>query len=169
VKTTPPVAVNSTGVRLTEAPLLSITDTNTNNVFIRPGIVNIWTGGASSHLSAGGVLTAMFSAGRGIEAQVDSANRVGGTNPGVCLQGGLKGNGAYVASQNSTGSFHALFHAGYVSPWVTSLFGDPNAWLPRGSDSFTTGHNNFSNGGTTDSATVGAGQVTFQTVPGPAA
>ena len=166
VKTTPPVAVNRTGVRLTEAPLLSITDTNTNNVFIGPGIVNIWTGGASSHLSAGGVLTAMFSAGRGIEAQVDSANCVGGTNPGVCLQGGLKGNGAYVASQNSTGSFHALFHAGYVSPWLTSLFGDPNAWLPRGSDSFTTGHNNFSNGGTTDSAAVGARQVTFQTVPG---
>ena len=53
VKTTPPVAVNSTGVRLTEAPLLSITDTNTNNVFIGPGIVHIWTGGAPSHLSAG--------------------------------------------------------------------------------------------------------------------
>jgi hypothetical protein len=166
VKTTPPVAVNSTGVTLTEAPLLSITDTNTNNVFIVPGSVNMWTGAASSYLSAGGVLTAMFSALPGIEAQADSANCVGGTNPGVCLQGSLNGNRAYVASQNSTGSFQALFHADYVSPWVTSLFGDPNAWLPRGSDSFTTGHNNFSNGGTTDSATAGAGQVTFQTVPG---
>jgi hypothetical protein len=55
-----------------------------------------------------------------------------------------------------------------VSPYVTSLFGQPNQWLQPGSDSFTTGHNSFANGGRTDTASLGQGGITFQTpVPEP--
>jgi hypothetical protein len=57
----------------------------------------------------------------------------------------------------------------YVSPFVPALFGDPNAWLPTGSDSLATSVNQFTNGGNTDTATLGGGSITYQTptVPEP--
>ena len=166
-KGTQKVNINSTGVSLGPAVLLSISDTNTSNVFIVPGTVTISTGAASSYLASGGVLTAQFTAGTGVDVMVLSSWCTGGTMPGVCLEGTQNANGAYVAAKNSTGSFQALFTVNYVSPYVTSLFGDPNSWLQPGSDSFTTGHNNFVNGGSTDKADLGQGGITFQTVPEP--
>jgi hypothetical protein len=167
VRATPLIAINNTGVNLGPAALLALSDTDTNNVFVFAGSVFIKTGAASSYSAAGGVLVANFNPGPGIEVEVDSANCVGGAHPGICLQGTQNSNGAYVAFQRSTGSFQALFNVNYVSPYVTSLFGDPNLWLPSGSDSFTTGHNNFTNGHLTDLATLGQGGITFQTVPEP--
>lgn len=167
-KSSPAVTINATGVVLGPNPLLAISDSDTNNVFVVPGTVSISTGPASSYVAAAGVLTADFMPGPGIEVQVDSPNCNLGTMPGVCLQGILNSSGAYVAFVHSTGSFQAVFQVTYVDPYVTDLFGDPNTWLPTGSDSFTTGHNNFANGGKTDMATVGQGGVTFQTVPEPA-
>jgi PEP-CTERM motif-containing protein len=168
VKTTPPVTITKAGgVSLSSAPLLSISDSDTNNVFVVPGTVDISTGPAGPWVAAGGLLTADFASGGGIEVQVDSANCIGGTMPGVCLQGILNTTGSYVAFQNRTGSFQAVFTVTYVSPWVPGLFGDPLPWLPQGSDSFTTGNNRFNNGGLTDSALVGAGSVTYQPVPEP--
>jgi len=167
VHTTPLVSINTTGVTLGPAALLAVSDTNTNNVFLLPGTASINTGAASSYVAASGLLTAEFNAGSGTEVVVNSANCVGGAHPGVCLLGTLNDNGAYVALWHSTGSFQALFDVTYVSPFVTSLFGDPNTWLPTGSDSFTTGHNNFTNGHQTDTATLGQGGITFQTTPEP--
>jgi hypothetical protein len=163
VQTTPVATINQTGVSLGPGALLSVSDTDTNNVFIVPGTVSISTGSAASYVAAGGVLTAQFTPGAGEEVMVQSANCVGGSMPGICLEGSLNNNGAYVGFANSTGSFQAVFQVDYVSPFVTSLFGDSNTWSPTGSDSFSTGSNTFSNGGTTDSATVGQGGVTFQT------
>ena len=167
VLSTPAVKIDNTGVVLGPAVLLSISDSNSNNVFLVPGLVTIKTGAASSYVASGGMLTAQFMPGTGVEVEVDSTSCTGGAMPGICLQGSLNSNGAYVAFQNSTGSFQALFQVDYVSPFVTSLFGDPNTWLPTGSDSFTTGHNTFANGGLTDRASVGQGGITFQTVPEP--
>jgi hypothetical protein len=83
--------------------------------------------------------------------------------PGVCLQGSLNSNGQYVGTKLSTGSFQALFQVDYVSPYITSLFGDPNVWLQTGSDSLNTGVNRFQNGGKTDVAILTGGDITFQT------
>lgn len=167
VKSSPPVILNSSGVTLGPTALLAISDSDTNNVFLVPGLVSLSTGSASSYVASSGVLVAQFTAGSGVEVEVDSPSCVGGAMPGVCLQGSINDTGTYVAFANSTGSFQALFQVDYVSPYVTSLFGDPNNWMPGGSDSFTTSHNSFSNGGKTDKATLGQGGITFQTVPEP--
>ena len=86
-RSTPLVSINSTGVTVGPAALLSLSDSNTNNVFLVPGSVRISTGSASSYLPSGGVLTALFNAGSGVEVSVLSAYCVGGSMPGVCLQG----------------------------------------------------------------------------------
>lgn len=165
---TPAVSINASGVTLGPATLLSLTDTNTNNIHLLPGTVFISTGSASSFVASGGILSAQFNAGSGVEVEVDSASCVGGSMPGVCIQGSQNSNGAYVGFLNSTGSFQALFHVDYVSPYVTSLFSQPNQWLQPGSDSFTTSHNSFANGGRTDTTSLGQGGITFQTpVPEP--
>jgi hypothetical protein len=161
------VTINSTGVSLGPAVLLSISDTNTSNVFLVPGKVWITTGAATSYVATGGVLTAKFNGSTATDVLVLSSWCTGGTMPGVCLEGTQNANDTYVAFQNSTGSFQALFTVNYVSPYVTSLFGAPNSWLQPGSDSFTTGHNKFTNGGSTDTADLGQGGITFQTVPEP--
>jgi len=157
--------VNQAGVSVGPAALLSVSDTNTNNIFIVPGNVSISTGAASSYVAAGGVLTAQYTPGPGEEVVILSPDCVGGTISGTCLEGSVNNNGAYVGFANSTGSFQAVFQVDYVSPWITSLFGDSNTWAASGSDSFTTGNNTFTDGGSTDSATVGQGGVTFQTTP----
>jgi hypothetical protein len=165
---TPLVNVDTTGVSLTKGQLFAVKDTTTNSTVSLVGQVNISTGAASSYVAAGGLLSATFNTGGGVEVEVDSASCVGGSMPGVCLQGTVNG-GSYVASFGSTGSFQALFKVAYVSPFVTSLFGLSNTWQPVGSDSFTTTNNIFANGGTTDRARLGVGGVSFQTgvVPEP--
>jgi len=163
-----PVNVDTTGVKLNGAQLLAVKDTTTNSVSFLSGSVDISTGVAASYVAAGGLLSATFLPGKGLEVDVDSASCVGGAPPGVCLQGTVNA-GKYVASMGGTGSFQALFKVAYASPFITSLYGLPNTWLQTGSDSFTTSNNVFVNGGTTDLARLGAGGVTFQTpsVPEP--
>jgi len=166
---TPAVKVDTSGVTVANGAVLAVKDTTTNVTNFLTATANISTGTASSYTAAGGVLVAQFSPGSGVEVEVDSASCVGGSLPGVCLQGTTNTTGTYVAALNSTGSFQALFKVGYVSPFITSLFSLPNTWMPVGSDSFTTSQNIFVNGGTTDRAKLGAGAITFQTgaVPEP--
>ncbi len=166
---TPTVKIDASGLSLVGGAVLAVKDTTTNVTNFLTATANISTGTASSYTAAGGVLVAQFSPGSGVEVEVDSASCVGGSLPGVCLQGSTNTTGTYVASRGSTGSFQALFKVGYVSPFITSLFGLPNSWMPVGSDSFTTSQNIFVNGGTTATAKLGAGAITFQTgtVPEP--
>ena len=98
---------------------------------------------------------------------MNSASCVGGTLPGVCLEGIQNSNGEYVGTKNGTGSFQGLFTVTYVSPYITSLFGEPNSWLPAGSDSLNTSANKFKNLGKTDTASLSGGAITFETVPEP--
>jgi len=165
-----PTAVHANASGLTAGPalVLLVSDTALSQVFPLTGTANISTGPASSYVAAGGNLTAQYTAAAGIEVDVNSASCVGGTMPGVCLQGTLNSNGQYTATNGGTGSFQGLFTVTYVSPYVTSLFGDPYAWQSSGSDSLTTSANHFSNGGTTATAQLGGGSITFQTpIPEP--
>jgi hypothetical protein len=163
-----PVHADATGLSVGRALVLLVSDTKLMTVFSLVGTAAISTGPASSYVAAGNTLTAQYLPGGGIEVEVDSAQCVGGTMPGICLQGILNNNGQYTATLLKTGSFQALFTVTYVSPYIPSLFGDPNAWMPTGSDSLTTSVNQFTNGGNTDTATLGGGSITYQTpVPEP--
>jgi hypothetical protein len=164
-----PVTVNATGLTMGPALALLVSDTKIPAVFSLVGTATISTGPASSYVAAGNALTAQYLPGGGIEVEVDSAQCVGGTMPGICLQGILNNNGQYTATLMGTGSFQALFTVTYVSPYIPALFGDPNGWQPTGSDSLTTSVNQFTNGGNTDTAALGGGSITYQTptVPEP--
>lgn len=162
------VKANATGMTAGPGVLVSVSDSDTPFVYNLHGHASISTGPALSYNAAGGSVVALYSAGSGTEITVDSASCVGGAHPGVCLLGSLNSNGTYVATKGGTGSFQALFQVGYVSPYITHLFGDPNLWMPTGSDSLNTSHNNFNNGGKTDGANLSGGNITFQTpVPEP--
>jgi PEP-CTERM motif len=164
-----PVHADATGLSSGPALVLIVSDTKLMTAFSLVGTAMISTGPASSYVAAGNALTAQYLPGPGIEVQVDSASCVGGTMPGVCLQGILNSNGQYTATLMGTGSFQALFTVTYVSPYIPALFGDPNAWMSTGSDSLTTSVNHFANGGNTDTAALGGGSITYQTptVPEP--
>ena len=162
------VTADSTGLTAGPGVLVSVSDSDTSFVYNLPGQASISTGTAVSYNAAGGTVVALYSAGSGTEITVDSTSCVGGAHPGVCLLGSLNSNGTYVATKGGTGSFQALFQVDYVSPYITNLFGDPNLWVPIGSDSLNTSHNNFNNGGKTDGASLSGGNITFQTpVPEP--
>jgi|HubBroStandDraft_4_1064222.scaffolds.fasta_scaffold00565_3 hypothetical protein len=150
-----PVTVNATGLSAGPALVLLVSDTQKQEVFSLVGTGTISTGPSSIYVAAGNTLVADYLAGAGIEVEVDSAQCVGGTMPGICLQGILNSNGQYAATLHGTGSFQALFTVTYVSPYIPSLFGDPNGWQPTGSDSLTTSMNKFNNGGKVDSAILG--------------
>jgi hypothetical protein len=158
-----PVHLDATGLSVGPGLVLLVSDTKipTNHLLI--GTASISAGPASSYVASGGVLNAQYSAGPGVEVDVRSASCGGGMMPGVCLQGSQNSNGQYVATRLGTGSFQAVFHVDYVSPYITSLFADPNAWLPMGSDSLNTGVNLFKNGGAKDEAILTGGNITFQT------
>jgi hypothetical protein len=158
----PSATINSTGVSASGINNVLISDTSGPSTFTLNGTDTISTGSASSYSAVGGVLTANFLPGGGVEVQVDSSSCGGGSMPGVCLQGSLN-TGNYAASQNGTGSFRGSFSVNYVSPYVTSLFGQPNTWSAAGADSFNTSFNGFTSGGTTASAMVTGGAITFQT------
>jgi len=163
-----PVHADATWLTAGPALVLLVSDTKIPAVFSLVGTANLSTGPASSYVATSNTLTAQYTAGTGLEVQVDSAQCVGGTMPGVCLQGILNSNGQYTATLNGTGSFQALFTVTYVSPYVPALFGDPSGWQATGSDSLTTSVNKFTNGGKTDTATLGGGSITYQTpIPEP--
>jgi PEP-CTERM motif len=160
-----PVTVNTTGLSAGPALALLVSDTKIPAVFSLVGTASISTGPDSSYVEAGNVLTADFVPGAGIEVEVDSAQCTG---TGICLQGILNSNGHYTATLMGTGSFQALFTVTYVNPVIPALFGDPTGFQLTGSDSLTTSVNKFTNGGSTDTATLGGGSITYQTpVPEP--
>jgi PEP-CTERM motif len=162
------VSINSSGLSAGPASVLLVSDTQFGSVFSLIGTATVLTGKASSYVASGGNLTAQYLPGSGVEVQVDSKSCAGGLHPGVCLEGILNSNGQYTASNRGTGSFQALFTVTYVSPYIPSLFGDPQGWQATGSDSLTTSANLFKNGGTTDTAKLGGGSITYQTpVPEP--
>ena len=163
-----PVHADATG--LTAGPALNVlvSDTKLHAVFPLIGSASLSTGPASSYSAGPTMLSAFYTAGSGIDVEVDSASCVGGALPGICLQGDFDDDGEYQATLGSTGSFQGLFTVTYVSPYVTSLFSDPNVWLPTGSDSLDTAFNMFTNRGFTDTAVLSGGTITFQTpVPEP--
>ena len=164
-KGTPAVHVDTTGVSLVNAQQFLVTDTTTDVSMPLVGFVQVSTGSATSYTAAMGLLAATFAPGTGLNVQVDAPACVGGSLPGICLQGTANG-GSYAATRGGTGSFESLFKVTYVSPFVTSLFGLPNTWQSVGSDSFTTSDNVFVDRGSTDTARLGSGQVTFQTPVG---
>jgi hypothetical protein len=164
----PSVAVNASGLSAGPTSVLLVSDTKLNEFFSLVGTAAISTGKASSYVASAGNLTAQYLPGPGIEVQVDSKSCAGGAHPGVCLEGILNSNGQYTAMYKGTGSFQALFTVTYVSPYIPSLFGDAQGWETTGSDSLTTSANIFKNGGTTASARLGGGTITYQTpVPEP--
>ena len=175
VLSTPPVALNdSSGVALGPAALTTITSSSSNTINPVSGTVLVSTGPASMYddTTTPGIVVANFGPGAGTEVEVDSTSCVGGLHPGVCLLGSQNGMGAsgfYVAFSGGTGAFQGSFHVDYVSPYVTSLFGDPNIWQQPGSDSFSTSSNNFVTKSFTDTATLGQGGITFQVTPEPGA
>lgn len=161
----PPVVIDSTG--LTAGPALNVvvSDTRIPTYFTLIGTASISTGAAvpTTYVATSTSLSAQFMPG--------GANDVLVLSPscgGVCLAGSFNGDGTYAATMYGTGSFQGLFHVDYVNPYITSLFGDPNAWLATGSDSLNTAFNVFSPHGTSATATLTGGTVTFQTpVPEP--
>jgi hypothetical protein len=160
-----PVHADATWLTAGPALVLLVSDTKIPAVFSLVGTANLSTGPASSYVAAGNTLSAQYTAGKGIEVEVDSAQCTG---TGICLQGILNSNGSYTATLLGTGSFQALFTVTYVNPVIPALFGDPSGWQATGSDSLTTSVNKFTNGGKTDSATLGGGSITYQTpVPEP--
>ena len=162
------VHADATGFSAGPALVVQVSDTKLQASQFLLGSVSLSTGPASSYMASGGMLSAQFLPGAGVEVDVMSPFCVGGTMPGVCLQGSQNSNGQYVATRFGPGSFQAIFQVDYVSPYITSLFGDPNRWLPTGSDSLNTAANVFRNGGRTDEAVLTGGSVTFQTpVPEP--
>ncbi len=158
-----PVAANATGLSAGPALVLIVSDTKIPTFFSLVGTANISTGIASSYNAGLNALLAQYGTGLGIEVEVDSAQCLG---TGVCLQGILN-HGLYAAVLGGTGSFQGLFTVTYVNPIIPALFGDPLPWQPTGSDSLTTGLNMFTKGGITDSAILGGGSITYQTVPEP--
>jgi hypothetical protein len=162
-----PVHANNTGFSAGPGLVLLVSDSKTPTNHVLVGTASVSTGAASSYVASGGVLNAQYSAGTGVEVEVRSKLFcAGGAMPGVCLQGS-QNSGQYVGTKGGPGSFQAVFQVDYVSPNITSLFGDPNLWLKMGSDSLDTGVNVFGKGGK-DVALLTGGNITFQTpVPEP--
>jgi hypothetical protein len=166
----PPVTIDTTGLNAGPALVLLVSDTKIPAFFPLTGSASVSTGPAAptTYQATASTLSAQFLPGVGTEILVLSGSCTGGAHPGTCLSGSLNSNGKYAATLFGTGSFQALFQVDYVSPYVTSLFGDPNSWLPQGSDSLNTAFNMFTNGGSSASAILTGGAITFQTsVPEP--
>jgi PEP-CTERM motif len=153
----PLVNIDSTGLTAGPSLVLLISDTKLGSVFSFAGTASVSTGAATSYTATATSLSAVYGAGGSV--MVTSAAACGG----VCLTGNLNANGAYAATTNQTGSFQGLFNVTYVNPAIPAMFAEPNAFLPVGSDSLNTGFNMFASGGTTATATLLAGQISFQT------
>ena len=160
------VDINTTGLTVEKGLTIAVSDGDSMKVFpLIPGTASLSTGPSSSYSNTGGKIMATYLPGGTI--QVDSLFCVGGKMPGVCLAGVENGNGTYAATTGKNGSFKGLFTVTYVSPYITTtLFHQPDAWEPGGSDAITTGQNKtLSRAAAT--ATLGGGSITFNTVPEP--
>ena len=86
-----PVHADATWLTAGPALVLLVSDTKIPAVFSLVGTANLSTGPASSYVAAGNTLSAQYTAGKGIEVEVDSAQCTG---TGICLQGILNSNGS---------------------------------------------------------------------------
>jgi hypothetical protein len=153
----PMVNIDTPGLTAGPSLVLLVSDTKLGSVFTFSGTASVSTGPATSYTATSTSLNAVYGAGGSVI--VTSLSACGGT----CLTGNLNANGAYAATINQTGSFQGLFNVTYVNPAIPALFADPSVWLPVGSDSLNTGFNQFTSGGSTATATLLAGQISFQT------
>ena len=160
----PPVTISTSGLTAGPALVVIVSDTLHNWYFPLTGQAFINTGSAAplTYQATASTLSSQYLPGSGTEVWVTSPSC-----GGACLLGSLNTNGKYAATLGGTGSFQALFQVDYVSPVITSLFLQPNVWSPQGSDSLNTAFNMFTNGGTTATAVLTGGAITFQTVPEP--
>ena len=162
------IAVNASGLTVTNALNLTVSDATTMAAALLTGTATLSTGPASSYSNAGNIVTAAYSSGGAVE--VDSAACAGGSMPGVCLVGVANGNGQYsTSSPGLGGSFQGLFTVTYTSPYIATLFGPSAAgFVPSsGSDGISTG-NNHATSPTTATAILGGGSITYSTpVPEP--
>ena len=159
----PMVNINQSGLTAGPSPVLLVSDTRLGLTYNFLGNASLSTGPAISYTATPSSLNAVYGVGGSV--LVTSAF-CGGT----CLTGNLNANGAYAATISQAGSFQGLFNVTYVSSAITALFGEPNSWVPVGSDSLNTGTNQFTSGGSTATAQLLGGQISFQTaaVPEPA-
>jgi hypothetical protein len=86
---------------------------------------------------------------------------------GACVSG-TNNLGTYTAFKNEGGGFGGVFQLSFISPAILAFFGDSTDIIsPNGATSFTTVHNKYTSGGTTDAAQLGSGSITVQTTPVP--
>jgi len=145
--------------------LITVKDTNTPLTLALPAGSTgmIQSDSNTSYLAAGGTLIASYSGSGALQVEILSSYCAGG----VCLSG-TNNFGTYTAVQGDGGGFGGVFAVTYVGPEILAFFGDTgNAINPNGGTAFTTTHNTFANGGTTDSAQFGSGTITIQTNPVP--
>jgi len=150
---------------------LYVQDTITGNKYTLAVTSNaqgaaIESSGSATYGPVGPQLQGVYSGGSGVEVWVYSASCVGGTKPGVCLEGDYN-SGFYHATNGDGGGWTGLYNVLYVSPYITSLFGQPNSWDVNGSNSFTTDHNVWvGNSPTVDHSHLAStsGAIEFQTV-----
>jgi len=123
-----------------------------NNAFFTPGVA---------------FFSAFWNGSNVLQVSVLSAFCSSGAMPGVCLAG-TNNSGFYQSNLSDGGAWSGLYSVTYVSPDITTFFGDPNTWNPTGANTFTTTDNAWVGGAgaTTVTSNLGSGSITFQTNPG---
>ena len=144
---------------------ITVKDTNTSlTLFLPMGSTGMIESDTNiSYVAAGGMLIASYMGSGVIQVEILSSYCAGG----ICLSG-TNDFGTYTALKGDGGGWGGVFDVTYVGPEILAFFGDTgNAINPNGGTAFTTTHNSFVNGGTTDSAQFGSGTITIQTTPVP--
>ena len=142
-----------------------VKDTNTPNTLTLPtGSTGMIQGdNNTSYVASAGMLVASYSGSGALQVEILSSYCPGG----ICLSG-TNNFGTYTALKGDGGGWGGVFDLTYVSPAILAFFGDTGDLInANGGTAFTTTHNNFANGGTTDGAQFGSGTITIQTTPVP--
>ena len=145
--------------------LITVKDLNTSlTLFLPSGSTGmIQSDSNTSYVASGGVLVASYAGSGVLQVQVLSSYCPGG----VCLSG-TDNFGTYTALNGDGGAWGGVFSVTYLSPAILAFFGDSTDIVnSNGGTAFTTTHNSFGGGGTTDSALFGSGTITVQTTPVP--
>jgi hypothetical protein len=145
--------------------LITVKDTNTSLTLGLPlgSTGMIQSDNNVSYLAAGGMLIASYTGSGVLQVEIVSSYCAGG----VCLSG-TNNFGTYTALKGDGGGWGGVFDVTYVGPEILAFFGDSTDLInPNGGTAFTTTHNTFVNGGSTDSAQFGSGTITIQTTPVP--
>ena len=135
----------------------SVVETSNNNTLF-----------SATGAGAGAMIFANYSGGNSIQIEIDSKACNNGTLKGVCLQGTYNFL-EYVGTKGDGGGGGGVYNVTYVSPYITSYFGDPNAWMPTGGNAFQTNDNKWmTKTPTSETSTLAGGTISFQTpIPEP--